>query len=95
MHEMSIAMAVVGQVQEAAELNGGVTSVTSVRLQVGELMRRRPGRAVLLLRTRLRRDPPGGGRAGHRVRARPGTLLTLCRRMGGGHAAATLLSALR
>ncbi|MEV6703799.1 hydrogenase maturation nickel metallochaperone HypA [Streptomyces sp. NPDC051453] len=37
MHEMSIAMAVVGQVQEAAELNGGVTSVTSVRLQVGEL----------------------------------------------------------
>ncbi|MFF1355093.1 hydrogenase maturation nickel metallochaperone HypA [Streptomyces sp. NPDC058297] len=37
MHEMSIAMAVVGQVQEAADRNGGVTAVTSVRLQVGEL----------------------------------------------------------
>ncbi len=37
MHEMSIAMAVVGQVQEAAERDGGVTSVASVRLQVGEL----------------------------------------------------------
>ncbi|MBT2487627.1 hydrogenase maturation nickel metallochaperone HypA [Streptomyces sp. ISL-96] len=37
MHEMSIAMAVVGQVQEAAAKSGGVTAVTSVRLQVGEL----------------------------------------------------------
>ncbi|MFD7834238.1 hydrogenase maturation nickel metallochaperone HypA [Streptomyces sp. NPDC059761] len=36
MHEMSIAMAVVGQVEEAAEA-GGATAVTSVRLQVGEL----------------------------------------------------------
>lgn len=37
MHEMSIAMAVVGQVEEAAAKAGGVTAVTSVRLQVGEL----------------------------------------------------------
>ncbi|MFD7081711.1 hydrogenase maturation nickel metallochaperone HypA [Streptomyces sp. NPDC059918] len=36
MHEMSIAMAVVGQVEEAAEA-GGASTVTSVRLQVGEL----------------------------------------------------------
>ncbi|MET9887971.1 hydrogenase maturation nickel metallochaperone HypA [Streptomyces sp. NPDC006430] len=36
MHEMSIAMAVVGQVEEAAEA-GGASAVTSVRLQVGEL----------------------------------------------------------
>jgi hydrogenase nickel incorporation protein HypA/HybF len=37
MHEMSIAMAVIGQVEEAAERAGGVTAVLSVRLQVGEL----------------------------------------------------------
>ncbi|MFJ9680719.1 hydrogenase maturation nickel metallochaperone HypA [Streptomyces sp. NPDC101194] len=36
MHEMSIAMAVVGQVEEAAR-SGGAVGVTSVRLQVGEL----------------------------------------------------------
>ncbi|MFB6613945.1 hydrogenase maturation nickel metallochaperone HypA [Streptomyces sp. NPDC085524] len=36
MHEMSIAMAVVGQVEEAATA-GGASAVTSVRLQVGEL----------------------------------------------------------
>ncbi|WP_046779789.1 hydrogenase maturation nickel metallochaperone HypA [Streptomyces yangpuensis] len=36
MHEMSIAMAVVGQVEEAARA-GGAHAVTSVRLQVGEL----------------------------------------------------------
>lgn len=36
MHEMSIAMAVVGQVEEAAEA-GGARAVTSVRLQIGEL----------------------------------------------------------
>ncbi|MEU9175878.1 hydrogenase maturation nickel metallochaperone HypA [Streptomyces sp. NPDC048550] len=36
MHEMSIAMAVVAQVEEAAEA-GGASAVTSVRLQVGEL----------------------------------------------------------
>ncbi|MFD3551895.1 hydrogenase maturation nickel metallochaperone HypA [Streptomyces goshikiensis] len=36
MHEMSIAMAVVAQVEEAAQA-GGATAVTSVRLQVGEL----------------------------------------------------------
>ncbi|MFF3055622.1 hydrogenase maturation nickel metallochaperone HypA [Streptomyces sp. NPDC057909] len=36
MHEMSIAMAVVDQVAEAAQ-EGGATSVGSVRLQVGEL----------------------------------------------------------
>lgn len=36
MHEMSIAMAVVGQVEEAAEA-AGATAVTAVRLQVGEL----------------------------------------------------------
>ncbi|MGW7315377.1 hydrogenase maturation nickel metallochaperone HypA [Streptomyces sp. NPDC054865] len=36
MHEMSIAMAVVGQVEEAAEA-GGASAVTRVRLQVGEL----------------------------------------------------------
>ena len=37
MHEMSIAMAVVDQVEQAAAEAGGVTAVTSVRLQVGEL----------------------------------------------------------
>lgn len=36
MHEMSIAMAVVDQVAEAARA-GGATAVTCVRLQVGEL----------------------------------------------------------
>ncbi|KOU51878.1 hydrogenase maturation nickel metallochaperone HypA [Streptomyces sp. WM6378] len=36
MHEMSIAMAVVGQVEEAAA-RAGATAVTAVRLQVGEL----------------------------------------------------------
>ncbi|MEW2414878.1 hydrogenase maturation nickel metallochaperone HypA [Streptomyces sp. NPDC046866] len=36
MHEMSIAVAVVGQVEEAAEA-AGASAVTSVRLQVGEL----------------------------------------------------------
>ncbi|MFD3696151.1 hydrogenase maturation nickel metallochaperone HypA [Streptomyces sp. NPDC058646] len=36
MHEMSIAMAVVGQVEEAA-LAGGASAVSAVRLQVGEL----------------------------------------------------------
>ncbi|MCX4530799.1 hydrogenase maturation nickel metallochaperone HypA [Streptomyces sp. NPDC002596] len=36
MHEMSIAMAVVDQVEEAAQA-GGAASVGSVRLQVGEL----------------------------------------------------------
>lgn len=37
MHEMSIAMAVIGQVEEAAEQAGDVTAVRSVRLRVGEL----------------------------------------------------------
>ncbi|MFC4612686.1 hydrogenase maturation nickel metallochaperone HypA [Streptomyces maoxianensis] len=37
MHEMSIALAVVGQVEEAAARAGGVTAVNSVRLKVGEL----------------------------------------------------------
>ncbi|MDR3084069.1 MAG: hydrogenase maturation nickel metallochaperone HypA [Streptomyces sp.] len=37
MHEMSIALAVIGQVEEAAERAGGVMAVRSVRLQVGEL----------------------------------------------------------
>lgn len=36
MHEMSIALAVIGQVEEAARA-GGATAVRSVRLQVGEL----------------------------------------------------------
>ncbi|MEU3059509.1 hydrogenase maturation nickel metallochaperone HypA [Streptomyces subrutilus] len=36
MHEMSIAMAVVGQVEEAAGA-AGATAVTTVRVQVGEL----------------------------------------------------------
>ncbi|MER6997232.1 hydrogenase maturation nickel metallochaperone HypA [Streptomyces sp. NPDC000410] len=36
MHEMSIALAVVGQVEEAAR-DRGVTAVRAVRLQVGEL----------------------------------------------------------
>jgi hydrogenase nickel incorporation protein HypA/HybF len=36
MHEMSIAMAVVGQVEEAARADGAI-AVTSVRLQVGQL----------------------------------------------------------
>ncbi|MFE9552587.1 hydrogenase maturation nickel metallochaperone HypA [Streptomyces sp. NPDC006692] len=36
MHEMSIAMAVVGQVEDAAA-RVGATAVTAVRLQVGEL----------------------------------------------------------
>jgi hydrogenase nickel incorporation protein HypA/HybF len=36
MHEMSIALAVVGQVEEAAQA-AGATAVTTVRLQVGEL----------------------------------------------------------
>ncbi|MEU9233820.1 hydrogenase maturation nickel metallochaperone HypA [Streptomyces subrutilus] len=36
MHEMSIAMAVVGQVEEAAGA-GGASAVTAVRLEVGEL----------------------------------------------------------
>ncbi|MFG2292318.1 hydrogenase maturation nickel metallochaperone HypA [Streptomyces sp. NPDC048603] len=36
MHEMSIAMAVVNQVEEAARA-GGATAVREVRLQVGEL----------------------------------------------------------
>ncbi|OKK22146.1 hydrogenase nickel incorporation protein HypA [Streptomyces sp. CB00455] len=36
MHEMSIAMAVVGQVEEAARA-GGASAVTAVRLQIGEL----------------------------------------------------------
>ncbi|OIJ65261.1 hydrogenase maturation nickel metallochaperone HypA [Streptomyces mangrovisoli] len=37
MHEMSIALAVIGQVEEAAERAGDVTAVRSVRLEVGEL----------------------------------------------------------
>ncbi|MFI6492535.1 hydrogenase maturation nickel metallochaperone HypA [Streptomyces sp. NPDC050564] len=37
MHEMSIALAVIGQVEEAAERAGDITAVRSVRLQVGEL----------------------------------------------------------
>jgi hydrogenase nickel incorporation protein HypA/HybF len=37
MHEMSIALAVIGQVEEAAQRAGDVTAVRSVRLQVGEL----------------------------------------------------------
>ncbi|MEU9284569.1 hydrogenase maturation nickel metallochaperone HypA [Streptomyces sp. NPDC048275] len=37
MHEMSIALAVIGQVEEAAERTGDVTTVRTVRLQVGEL----------------------------------------------------------
>ncbi|WP_416984760.1 hydrogenase maturation nickel metallochaperone HypA [Streptomyces sp. T028] len=37
MHEMSVALAVVDQVTEAAERAGDVTAVRSVRLQVGEL----------------------------------------------------------
>ncbi|MGW1162352.1 hydrogenase maturation nickel metallochaperone HypA/HybF [Streptomyces sp. NPDC002513] len=37
MHEMSIALAVIGQVEEAAERAGDVTAVHEVRLQVGEL----------------------------------------------------------
>ncbi|MFB7499129.1 hydrogenase maturation nickel metallochaperone HypA [Streptomyces sp. NPDC056161] len=37
MHEMSIALAVIEQVAEAAERAGDVTAVRSVRLQVGEL----------------------------------------------------------
>ncbi|WP_338894923.1 hydrogenase maturation nickel metallochaperone HypA [Streptomyces sp. TG1A-60] len=37
MHEMSVALAVVDQVAEAATRAGDVTAVRSVRLQVGEL----------------------------------------------------------
>ncbi|MFF3467281.1 hydrogenase maturation nickel metallochaperone HypA/HybF [Streptomyces sp. NPDC001984] len=37
MHEMSIALAVIDQVEEAAARAGDVTAVRSVRLQVGEL----------------------------------------------------------
>ncbi|MET9457858.1 hydrogenase maturation nickel metallochaperone HypA [Streptomyces canus] len=37
MHEMSVALAVVDQVEEAATRAGDVTAVRSVRLQVGEL----------------------------------------------------------
>ncbi|MDH6627740.1 hydrogenase nickel incorporation protein HypA/HybF [Streptomyces sp. LBL] len=37
MHEMSVALAVVDQVAEAAARAGDVTAVRSVRLQVGEL----------------------------------------------------------
>ncbi|QFQ95003.1 hydrogenase maturation nickel metallochaperone HypA [Streptomyces phaeolivaceus] len=37
MHEMSVALAVVDQVAEAADRAGNVTAVRSVRLQVGEL----------------------------------------------------------
>jgi len=37
MHEMSVAMAVVDQVTEAAERAGDVRAVRTVRLQVGEL----------------------------------------------------------
>ncbi|USQ86641.1 hydrogenase maturation nickel metallochaperone HypA [Streptomyces phaeoluteigriseus] len=37
MHEMSVALAVVDQVTEAATRAGDVTAVRSVRLQVGEL----------------------------------------------------------
>ncbi|MGW1490478.1 hydrogenase maturation nickel metallochaperone HypA [Streptomyces sp. NBC_00191] len=37
MHEMSIAVAVVDQVEQAAAEAGDVTAVTSVRLHVGEL----------------------------------------------------------
>ncbi|WP_327690743.1 MULTISPECIES: hydrogenase maturation nickel metallochaperone HypA/HybF [unclassified Streptomyces] len=37
MHEMSVALAVVDQVAEAATRAGGITAVRSVRLQVGEL----------------------------------------------------------
>ncbi|MFJ3308900.1 hydrogenase maturation nickel metallochaperone HypA [Streptomyces sp. NPDC086549] len=37
MHEMSIALAVIEQVEEAAERAGDVTAVRSVRLEVGEL----------------------------------------------------------
>ncbi|AVV44081.1 hydrogenase maturation nickel metallochaperone HypA [Streptomyces sp. ID05-04B] len=37
MHEMSVALAVVDQVAEAAGRSAGVTAVRSVRLRVGEL----------------------------------------------------------
>ncbi|MGW1887489.1 hydrogenase maturation nickel metallochaperone HypA/HybF [Streptomyces sp. NPDC001970] len=37
MHEMSIALAVVDQVEEAARRSGGAAAVKAVRLQVGEL----------------------------------------------------------
>ncbi|WP_369032803.1 hydrogenase maturation nickel metallochaperone HypA/HybF [Streptomyces adonidis] len=37
MHEMSVALAVVDQVAEAATRAGSITAVRSVRLQVGEL----------------------------------------------------------
>lgn len=37
MHETSVALAVVDQVEEAATRAGGVTAVRTVRLQVGEL----------------------------------------------------------
>ena len=37
MHEMSIALALIGQVEEAAERAGDVAAVRSVRLRVGEL----------------------------------------------------------
>ncbi|MEU9465933.1 hydrogenase maturation nickel metallochaperone HypA [Streptomyces avermitilis] len=37
MHEMSIALAVIDQVERAAQQAGDVTAVRSVRLQVGEL----------------------------------------------------------
>jgi hydrogenase nickel incorporation protein HypA/HybF len=37
MHEMSIALAVIEEVEEAAQRAGDVTAVRSVRLEVGEL----------------------------------------------------------
>ncbi|MFJ1969971.1 hydrogenase maturation nickel metallochaperone HypA [Streptomyces sp. NPDC087903] len=37
MHEMSVALAVIDQVEQAAAQAGDVTAVRSVRLQVGEL----------------------------------------------------------
>lgn len=37
MHEMSIALAVIDEVREAAERAGDVTAVRTVRLEVGEL----------------------------------------------------------
>ena len=87
MHEMSVALAVVDQVEEAARpgrrRHGGAIGTAPG----GRTGRRRTRRARLLLRTGLRRNPAGRRRAGHRSRAGAGPLHPLRPRMGRRHAA--------
>lgn len=94
MHEMSIALAVVEQV-ESADRPTGATTVNSVRLQVGELAGVVPDALAFSFELACRRHGAGGRGTGHRTRPGPRPLRSLRGHLAGGHAATAQLPRMR